>query len=186
MRQLVTGQFYQSLGESGIAVNSIPPDQLKAIIAALADGVFAALASIETESNGPDGAGPDPGPSPAAPTQGGPEERLLWRGRPYLTLGTRYELTNQRLRILRGLIGNTVEEIELVRVRDTKVKQHMGERMLNVGDITILSADQTTPTFELRNVTDPMGVRELIRKAVMEEKERRGMRYREDMADESH
>lgn len=190
MRQLVTGQFYQSLGESGVAVNSIPPDQLKAIVTAVADGVFAALASIDTESNGPNGADPDPQTATAATAAPAPgqsaEERMLWRGRPYLTLGTRYELTTQRLRILRGLLNNMVEEIELVRVRDTKVKQHMGERLINVGDITIFSADQTAPTIELRNVTDPMGVRELIRKATMEERERRGLRYREDMDDESH
>jgi hypothetical protein len=33
----------------------------------------------------------------------------------------------------------------------------------------------------LHNVTDPIEVRELIRKAVNEEKERRGLRYREEM-----
>ncbi|HXF64861.1 MAG TPA: PH domain-containing protein, partial [Caldilineaceae bacterium] len=117
---------------------------------------------------------------PAAPGQL-PPEQVLWRGRPYLTIGTRYELTNERIRIIRGILGNNIEEIELVRVKDTKVKQHMGERMLNVGDITIISADPATPEFELRNVRNPVEVRELIRRTMMQEKARRGLYYREDI-----
>jgi hypothetical protein len=109
------------------------------------------------------------------------EETPLWRGRPYLTIGTVYELTTQRLRIIRGILGNQVEEIELIRVRDTRIKQHLGERALNVGDVTILSNDTTAPEIILNNVNDPLAVRELIRKAVQAEKERRGLRYREDV-----
>ena len=109
------------------------------------------------------------------------EEKQIWRGRPYLTIGTVYELTNQRIRVIKGLLGNKIEEIELVRVRDTNVKQHVGERMLDVGDVTILSNDASAPEFVMHNVKNPIEVRELIRKAVIEEKNRRGMRYREDM-----
>jgi uncharacterized membrane protein YdbT with pleckstrin-like domain len=111
------------------------------------------------------------------------EEVTLWTGRPYLTIGTRYQLTSQRLRIFRGVLGQQIEEIELIRVRDTKVKQHAGERMLNVGDITIYSADPSTPEVVLHNVRHPVEVRELIRRAVMDEKARRGMYYREDIGD---
>ena len=109
------------------------------------------------------------------------EEKEIWRGRPYLTVGTVYELTTQRIRVLRGILGNRVEEVELVRVRDTKFKQHLGERMLDVGDITVISTDPTMPELVLNNVKNPIEVRELIRKAVIEEKNRRGLRYREEM-----
>ena len=110
---------------------------------------------------------------------------LVWRGRPYLTIGTIYELTSQRLRIIRGVVSNAIEEVELVRVRDTAVKQNVGERMFDIGDITIFSSDQTTPTKVLFNVRNPVEVREMIRKAVYEERERRKMLYREDMHDDS-
>jgi len=108
-------------------------------------------------------------------------EELLWRGRPYLTIGTRYELTSQRLRIIRGILGNTIEEIELVRVRDTKVKQHAGERLLNVGDVTVVSADPSTPEFVLSNVREPLQVREMVRAATLRERNRRKLYYREDL-----
>ena len=83
-------------------------------------------------------------------------EELLWSGRPYLSIGTRYELTTQRVRLIRGLLGRNYHEIELVRVRDTSVTQHLGERALNVGDVTITSADPSHPEFTLHNVKDPM------------------------------
>ena len=80
-------------------------------------------------------------------------------------------MTSQRLRILRGILGNQIEELNDC-ARDTKVKQHMGERLFDVGDIRV-SADSVTPTVMLNNVRNPVEVRELIRKAVQVERQRR-------------
>jgi hypothetical protein len=184
-RKLLSAQFSQSLAESGVEVTAIPRDQLQAVVDALADGVFAVLDGIEDEAVGPEhppAAGPV-GADPAADltAEDGAEETLLWRGRPYLTIGIRYELTSQRLRVVRGILGRRLEEIELVRVRDTKIKQHAGERALNVGDITVYSTDPTTPEIVLNNVRHANDVRELIRKTTMAEKNRRGLYYREDL-----
>lgn len=180
VRQAVSAQVFQSLNESGVQITAIPQPQLQALVSALADGVFAALAVIEDE-NTSSFANRVVGAVGNGSSGGAVEEKLLWRGRPYLTIGTVYEITTQRIRILRGILGNKIEEIELVRVRDTRVKQHVGERVLNVGDVTVISNDATAPEVTLNNVPNPIEVREIIRKAVMEEKERRGLRYREDM-----
>jgi len=176
VRNAMTSQFYQSLADSGVTVDAIPQAQLQALVNALADGVFAALHGIEGEG--------DRAIAPASALQNddpAAEEVLLWSGRPYLSLGVRYELTSQRLRVIRGLLGRGIEEIELVRVRDTSVSQHMGERALNVGDITIVSNDPRSPELTLNNVTDPMSIREMIRRATLAEKQRRGLNYREEM-----
>ncbi|NJN84259.1 MAG: PH domain-containing protein [Caldilineaceae bacterium] len=190
------------MSEGDVEISAIPEDQLQALVAAMADGLFAAFDALEEENyaEGPVAASvaapvsapvsasvaASRGGAPANPTaelaaDEGAEETTLWRGRPYLTIGLHYELTSQRLRIFRGILGQRLEEIELVRVRDTKVKQHAGERALNVGDITIFSTDPTTPEIELSNVRNPMEVRELIRSATLEEKNRRGLYYREEM-----
>ena len=79
-----------------------------------------------------------------------------------------------------GVVPRIVEEIDLVRVRDTKVKQHMGERLAGVGDVTIFSTDKNNPEITLNNVKDPLEVRELIRKAYLAEQDRRGLRFREE------
>ncbi len=175
VRNAVTSQFYQSLASSGVTVDAIPQAQLQAVVNALADGVFAALNGVESEGDRGVAADAVPNPDPAA------EEELLWSGRPYLSIGIRYELTSQRLRVIRGLLGRSVEEVELVRVRDTSVRQHAGERALNVGDITIVSNDPSNPEYTLNNVTNPSDVREMIRRATLAEKQRRGLHYREEM-----
>jgi hypothetical protein len=179
IRKIVTAQFYQSLAESGQQIDALPQAQLQAIINAMADGLVAALIALEDEEV--QAVAPD-SPSVSAPaTVDNGEERLLWRGRPYLSIGIRYELTTQRLRIIRGLLGHNLEEIELVRIRDTNITQHVGERALNVGDIKILSNDPSHPEVMLHNVRNPVEVRELIRNTSMEEKKRRNLYYREEM-----
>ncbi len=181
VRQTVSTQFFQSLAETGTQITALPQDQLQAIVNAMADSVFAAIAAVEDEHLAPAGrAAAMPMYNSEEPMEEA-EEKEIWRGRPYLTVGTVYELTTQRVRVIRGILGNRMEEVELVRVRDTKFKQHLGERMLDVGDITIISTDPTTPELVLNNVKNPVEVRELIRKAVIEEKNRRGLRYREEM-----
>ncbi len=194
VRQVVTARFYQSLAQSDVEITAIPQGQLQAIVNALADGVFAVLDEVETEADHPfaeteSGVGDPEEREKASPAAYSSEavtddlesEELLWSGRPYLSIGTRYELTTQRVRLIRGLLGRNYHEIELVRVRDTSVTQHLGERALNVGDVTITSADPSHPEFTLHNVKDPMEVRELIRKATMQEQKRRGLHYREEM-----
>ena len=194
VRQVVTARFYESLAQSGVEVTAIPQPQLQAIVNALADGVFAALDAMETEADHSiaetnsrtgdpeeDETAPPAQQATAATADHLEKEELLWSGRPYLSIGVRYELTSQRVRLIRGLLGRSYHEIELVRVRDTSVNQHLGERALNVGDVTITSNDPSHPEFTLNNVKDPMEVREMIRQATMKEKQRRGLHFREEM-----
>jgi hypothetical protein len=197
-RAIVTEQVQRSLAENKAVITAVPDAQLQPLITAIADGVFAALetaldeapaavvAPVPPSAGGPPVMTSAPGPMRSAdPTSESlAEEVPLWRGRPYLTIGTIYELTSQRLRIIRGIVSNQIEEIELVRVRDTNVKQNVGERMFDIGDITVVSGDASSPTKVLYNVRNPVEVRELIRKAVFDERERRGLRYREEMQDE--
>ncbi len=181
-RKAMTTQFYHSLADSGVEISAVPLQQLQAIVNALADGAFAALTELLDEDGDtvlPSAATFNRPASAVAPDE--VEETILWQGRPYLTIGTRYELTTQRLRIFHGVLGKRLEEIELVRVRDSKVVQNPAERALNIGDITILSNDPSTPESVLRNVNDPLLVREHIRNAMLAEKDRRGLHYREEM-----
>ncbi len=166
VRRIVSEQFYRSLDESKVAINSIPHAQLQALVTAMADGVFAVFETLEE------------GEQPSAPT--GQDEQMLWEGKPYATLGTRYELTSQRLRIFRGLFGRNLEEIDLIRVRDTEVSQNLGERALNIGDVKIISTDASLPEVILHNVREAFEVREILRKAYLAEQKRRGLKFREE------
>jgi hypothetical protein len=182
VRKVVTAQFYQSLAESSVPIKSIPQAELQALVNALADGMTAALSAVEDVA-----ARSLPTGSRAVQLQGGSqpgaavEETLLWTGKPYLSIGMRYELTSQRLRIIHGLIGRDLEEIELVQVRDIDASQNIGDRVLNIGDVKVLSNDPSRGEIILSNVSNPLEVREILRKAVMAEKQRLGFRYQEEM-----
>ena len=171
IRDTVNRTFYSSLEESGTEINALPPGQLQAIVRAISDSIYAVMEGLEEES---------PATGPLVADSEETSEAVLWSGKPLLTIGERYELTSQRLRIFRGVFSRNVDEIDLVRVRDTKVKQHLGERMAGVGDVTIISTDKINPEVILQNVKNPMEVRETIRKAYLAEQERRGLRYREE------
>jgi hypothetical protein len=184
LRKIMRERFYQSLNEQGVQITAIPQEQLRAIVDGMADSLFAVLDAMEQEGDVEDVDGSDGSTTGTTVVQTPTMEQdevLLWRGRPFLTIGTIYELTTHRLRITRGILSNKIEEIELVRVRDTRLKQHVGERMINVGDVTVLSADPSTPEVVLHNVPNPMEVREKIRQATVAERKRRGLFYREYM-----
>ena len=90
IRKTVTAQFYQSLAESGVPIKSIPQNELQALTNAVADGVFAALAALESHQDsklgnniaGATGTVAAQAANPNQPNVGNYQETLLWRGRP--------------------------------------------------------------------------------------------------------
>ena len=55
--------------------------------------------------------------------------------------------------------------------------------MFGVGTITVASSDKSTPVLELKNIKDPVAVKELLHKQVEEMKIRRRVRFGEIMTD---
>lgn len=108
-------------------------------------------------------------------------EKVLWEGRPLLSLVLYYTLTNERIKITSGLLGKAHENVELVRVQDIDHSQTFGERVLKIGDITIRSHDPSHPEIVLRNVQDPESVYEILRRAVLDARKRHNFTYREEM-----
>ncbi|MCB0061696.1 MAG: PH domain-containing protein [Caldilineaceae bacterium] len=181
IRQTVSTQFFESLAESGTQITALPQDQLKAVVEAMGDAMFAAIAAVEDEQSGVPADVMAMSSRAIEGEEEDVEETELWRGRPYFSIGTIYVLTTQRIRIIKGVVGKRIDDVELVRIRDIRVKQHVGERMLAVGDVTILSNDQSNPETVLQNIKQPVEVHDMIRKAMLAEKKRRGFAYREEM-----
>jgi len=92
-----------------------------------------------------------------------------------------YRITSERVRLTEGLLGKEREDIELVRVQDVDHKQNLTERMLNIGDVYIRSHDPSHPEVVLRNVTNPMEVHEILRRAVLKARQKYNLSYREEM-----
>ena len=108
-------------------------------------------------------------------------EEVLWRGRPFLSLVLDYTITSERIKITSGLLGKAHENVELIRVQDIDHSQTFGERVLKIGDVTIRSHDPSHPEVVLRNVQDPTGVYEILRRAVLNARKRHNFSYREEM-----
>jgi uncharacterized membrane protein YdbT with pleckstrin-like domain len=82
-----------------------------------------------------------------------------------MSLVEKYILTNERIKIVHGLLSRQVENFELVRVQDIDFKQNVGERVLGIGDISIRGHDPSTPEITLRNIQNPEEVYEKMRRA---------------------
>ena len=114
-------------------------------------------------------------------------ERILGRGRPTklwsprLAITNRYKVTNQRLMVEHGFIGRRTEEIDLYRVNDVGVKQNPLERILGFGDIYVAMSDASVSTKYLHNVRQPDRVKDLLREAARQERQRRRVLLREDV-----
>ena len=76
---------------------------------------------------------------------------------------TLYIITNQRVMIEEGILTKTVNEIDLRYVDDSQFFQGLTDRILGIGNVTLHSSDANTPSYMLRSIRDPRGVRELIR-----------------------
>ena len=97
---------------------------------------------------------------------------------------TRYMLSEDRLFLSVGFLNIKDDEILLYRVRDIDTNRTLWQRLFGVGTITVMSSDKTMPTVELKNVKDPVFVKELLHKQVEEMKIRRRVRVGEIIGNE--
>jgi uncharacterized membrane protein YdbT with pleckstrin-like domain len=111
---------------------------------------------------------------------------FMWLIRWWLTKSTTYELTTQRLRIRAGILNKKVDELELFRVRDYTMEQPLLLRMVGLGNLTMITTDATTPTVAMRAIPGVEAVREKLRNAVQNERDRKRVRQMDvDSVDDS-
>ena len=168
-RARVIAAIWQAIAQSGVDLSAMPREEQDRLVATIADNLLSTVNQMLDEI----------APQVSAEVSG--EERVLWEGRPFLSITERYVVTTERVRIYRGLIGRTIDDIELVRLQDIDFTQNAGERILGIGDIHLRGADPSTPEVTLRNVHQPEEVRELIRRAWLDARKRYGVSFREQM-----
>ena len=96
---------------------------------------------------------------------------------------TRYALSEDRLFVSVGFLNIKEDEILLYRVRDIDTSRSLWQRLFGVGTVTVASSDKTMPNLVLKNIKDPVMVKELIHKQVEEIKIKRRVRFGEIMTD---
>lgn len=92
---------------------------------------------------------------------------------------TQYEITNERVRVRRGILTKRTDELELYRANDTSLIEPLSLRMLGLGTIEIRTADATTPTVYLHAIRGARRVREDLRRFIEECRDKKRVRVTE-------
>lgn len=171
IRAQIVASIWQAIAQSQVDLSVINQAEQEALVSRIADHMlvaFDAIIGTEVENN------------TETPTLG-TDEKILWKGRPFLSVVESYIITTERIKLVSGLIARKVENYELIRIQDIDFKQNMGERLMGMGDITIRGQDPSDSEIVLRNIPNPEKIYELLRKAWLEARSRYGLQFREYM-----
>ena len=94
---------------------------------------------------------------------------------------TRYAMSEDRLFTSVGFLNIKDDEVLLYRVRDIDTSRNLWQRIFGVGTVTVMSSDKSMPNLVLKNIKDPVMVKEMIHEQVEEMKIRRRVRVGEIM-----
>ena len=94
---------------------------------------------------------------------------------------TRYALSEDRLFLSEGFLNIKDDEVLLYRVRDIDTSRNLWQRLFGVGTVVVMSSDKSMPNLVLKNIKDPVAVKEMIHEQVEEMKIRRRVRVGEIM-----
>jgi len=171
-RARIKAAIWQAIAQSDVDLSHLSHEDQEILVKKIADHLLVAFDDVMNDEN------PIPGSSIDDLAE---DESVLWQGRPFLSLVESYTITSERLKIVRGLVGRDVEIFELIRLQDLDYKQNFGERILNIGDITIRGHDSSKDLVVLRNIKEPEEIYEILRKAWMAARKRHGLQFREFM-----
>lgn len=85
------------------------------------------------------------------------------RKRPFFGLPlsfTTYELGEERLFVRSGFFVRHEDEIRLYRITDISLRQTLFQRIFNVGDINVSSADASLGNFVIKDIKNPAQCKE--------------------------
>ena len=88
---------------------------------------------------------------------------------------TRYEITTQRVRIERGMLSKSMQDIELYRIDDIVIEQPVGMRVLGQGRLILRSTDRSLPEVRIAGVPGFASLADRLREHALKDRERRGI-----------
>ena len=101
---------------------------------------------------------------------------VLWRW--FENLAAKYEITEERLIIRRGIFSKSIDEIELYRIKDIKIDFTLINQIAGIGRLTIASSDETTRAGDLviAGIDRAQERRETLRRLVDAARQKRNVR----------
>jgi uncharacterized membrane protein YdbT with pleckstrin-like domain len=89
---------------------------------------------------------------------------------------TRFALSTERLRVTRGVFNQTIDEIELYRVKDIMMERPFWMRITGLSSILLETSDRSQPTLVLPAIPNGMELRENLRRQVEDIRDRKRVR----------
>lgn len=89
---------------------------------------------------------------------------------------TRFVLTTHRLKTRRGVLSPVEDEIELYRVKDSRVIWPLPERFFSLGTVELATSDDSHPLLPMPGLRAADRVRAVIRDTVEQRRQERGVR----------
>ena len=86
-----------------------------------------------------------------------------------------YRITIYRVDFERGLFSKDINTLELWHVEDIKYHQSLLDRLLNIGQITVIAHDEATPTLLLKSLPNPRPVFDALKDRIIAVKRQRGV-----------
>jgi uncharacterized membrane protein YdbT with pleckstrin-like domain len=101
---------------------------------------------------------------------------ILWRW--LENMAAKYEITEERMIIRRGILSKSIDEIELYRIKDIRIEFTIINQIAGIGRITISSSDETTRDGDLvlSNIERAQERRETLRRLVDAARQKRRVR----------
>ena len=101
---------------------------------------------------------------------------VIWKW--FQNMAAKYDITEQRLIIRRGIFFKSIDEIELYRIKDVRMDFTLLNQWAGIGNICLASSDETTRVGDLtmRHIERARERREELRRLVDAARQRRGVR----------
>lgn len=81
---------------------------------------------------------------------------------------TRYEVSTDRIEWSRGLLDRRVDNLDMFRVIDLKLRRSLLDCIVGVGTVTVITTDKSDPEFAFEKIRDSRKLYDAIKKASLE------------------
>jgi len=88
---------------------------------------------------------------------------------------TRYEVTADRVEWSRGVLDRKVDNLDMFRVIDLKLRRSLLDCALGIGTVELITTDKTDPAFTFEKMRDSRTLYDVIKKASLEADRRSGV-----------
>jgi membrane protein YdbS with pleckstrin-like domain len=100
---------------------------------------------------------------------------IMWFIPVLIVKSVRYRITNYRIDFERGIFGKKIDTLELWHVEDIRFDQSFLDRLLGVGNLLVVSSDETTPQLRMHGLPNPRPLFDTLKQRVIAVKRQRGV-----------